>query len=239
MVAHGCTSSVYTMSPTELAQCIGQFYKKQCSRPDDYGRSWDLCYGFFQENRKSLMAVQEVAALHLGFYLASWGMHRGEFLRGRTYRVHKPVISALASDEFDILWQRDVGAQDDDLKLAGPIMNLAETVEKTYRRSMGTTQQKKTDTLVTKVLLGTVGCLPARDVSFERGFKAHFKSRGVQYGSLNRSFVDNILKFCIANRRELNKLRSEFLDLSGRPYPLMKLMDMCFWQKGQAKARPL
>ena len=216
------------MSQTELDQTIRRYYKEQCGRPDARGRSWDHCYGFFQENREDLLEVQDAAALHLGFYLASWGMYRSPFLREHAYTVHKPVIRALASPPFSILWQRDVGARDNDDELAATIMDLVKEVETEYRERMGKQQQKNTDTLVTKILLGTVGCLPACDSFFIRGFR----KQDCSYSCVNERFVKRILRFCIAHRRKLARLQPKILDLGGRPYPLMKLVDMHFWQIG-------
>ena len=109
---------------------------------------------------------------------------------------------------------------------AGTTMELVETVEAEYRKL---TDQQKMDTLVTKVLLGTVGCLPARDSYFEKGFK----HEGHTYGSLNRSFVRRVLDFCSEHRSKLTKLQPKIVDLRCRPYPLMKLVDMHFWQVGK------
>lgn len=41
--------------------------------------SWKHCYHFFKENHARLNeeAIQDTAALHLRFYLTSWGMMRG------------------------------------------------------------------------------------------------------------------------------------------------------------------
>ena len=101
-----------------------------------------------------------------------------------------------------------------------------------YKDFVQKQRQKSMDLLVTKVVLGTVGCLPARDTYFERGFKAHFKPQRVPYGSLNRGFVDNILQFCIDHQPVLAELQPKIVDLWGLPYPLMKLVDMHFWQIG-------
>ena len=140
------------------------------------------------------------------------------------YTIHKPVICVLALSKFKDLWQRDVGAHHDDIKLLGIIMELAESVEDVYRQ-LG---QKNTDTLVTKVLLGTVGCLPACDTNFRKGCK----KEDFPFSGLNERFVDRILRFCICKRSELSKIQPEILDLSDRPYPLMKLIDMHFFQLG-------
>ena len=222
-----------------MDKSIRNFYAEQCVDPTAGGRAWDHCNLFFRERWKDLgvPCVQDIAALHLGCYLASWGMYRGSsFLSERAYKVHKPIMSVLASCEFSELWQRDIGAQDEDIELAETIVELVEEVDAAYRkvdvqhkRLTGKPPQKKMDTVVTKVLLSTVACLPARDSFFEKGLK---HERSYRYGALNRDFVQNTLKFCINHRPKLAELQREVVDHSGRPYPLMKLVDMHFWQIG-------
>lgn len=218
------------ISTSRFRKTIGRYWDEQCRDPDGRGRSWEYCYEYFREHCGNLRQVPEdTAALHLGFYLASWGMYRGPFLREHAYTVHKPVIRALVSRQFSNLWQHDVGTHDADVELATAIMELAREVETEYRERMGKQQQKNTDVLVTKVLLGTVGCLPARDTFFEKGFKA----QPYVYGDLNEGFVQRILTFCVENRSELAKIQSIILELSGLRYPFMKLVDMHFWQIGR------
>lgn len=222
------------MSQIRLDQTIRQFYSKCANNPDHRYRSWDRCHGYFQEHCTDLLSVQDTAALQLGFYLASWGMYRGSgFLLQHAYTVHVPVIHVLASPQFSELWQRDIGSDADDIALAGTIMKLVEKVDAEYRKDddkykeiNGKKPQKNMGTVVTKVLLGTVGCLPARDRLFETGFK---HASPYTYGNLNCRFVKNTLQFCIENRQKLAKLQREIVDLRGCPYPLMKLVDMHFW----------
>ena len=227
------------MSRTALDKSIRNYYEEQCVDPTAGGRAWDHCNLFFRKRWKDLdvPCVQDIAALHLGCYLASWGMYRrSSFLSERAYTVHKPVISVLASCQFSELWQRDIGAQDEDIELVGTIMELVEEVDAAYRkvdvqhkRLTGKPPQKKMDTVVTKVLLSTLACLPARDRFFEKGLK---HEQAYRYGGLNRDFVQNTLKFCINHRPKLAELQREVVDVGGRPYPLMKLVDMHFWQIG-------
>lgn len=219
------------MSQTALEKNIRKFYEEQCVDPPAGGRAWDHCNLFFRRRWKDLdiPCVQDIAALHLGCYLASWGMYRStSFLSKCAYTVHKPVMRVLASCQFSELWQRDIGAQDEDVELAGTIMDLVEEVEAAYRKV--DVRQKKMDTVVTKVLLSTVACLPARDRFFENGLR---HERPYPYGSLNENFVRKTLKFCIKHRPKLAELQREVVDLGGSPYPLMKLVDMHFWQLGR------
>lgn len=212
------------VSQATLGHAICRYYERRDADPDSRYRSWEHCYGFFQEHYRDLLKVEDTAALQLGFYLASWGMYRGSsFLLQRTHTAHLPVIQVLASPQFSNLWSRDVGTHDHDIELAATIMALVESVKAAYKQ-FGT----PTDTLATKVLLGTVGCLPACDRYFIDGFK----STRFPYSSLNRLFVDRILEFVVDNRLELSQLQTMIIDRDGPQYPLMKLVDMHFWQIG-------
>ena len=160
----------------------------------------------------------------LGFYLASWGMYRGSsFLLQHVYTAHVPVVRAVAASQFSALWQRDVGANDGDTDLAPTILALARSVTAAYE-PFGTA----TDTLATKVILGTIGCLPACDRFFIKGFR----TEGFQFSYLNAHFVDRILHYCIAHRLELAEQQATITARGGLEYPLMKLVDMHFWQIG-------
>ncbi len=46
----------------------------------------------------------DMLALHLGFYLASWGMYRGSsFLLQKDYKVHVPIVKIIINNENDFL----------------------------------------------------------------------------------------------------------------------------------------
>jgi len=85
-----------------------------------------------------------------------------------------------------------------------------------------------TDTLVTKVLLGMLGCLPACD----RYFLFGFKSEGLSYSYLNKPFVQRLVEFCGNNMNDLRNEQERIASAGGLRYPLMKLVDMYFWQIG-------
>ncbi len=73
------------------------------SDPHHSFNSWKHCFNYFKENHSRLNEedVLDIAALHLGFYLASWGMMRGSRdLLQKDYKIHKgycrkPQISQL------------------------------------------------------------------------------------------------------------------------------------------------
>src|SRR5262249_48609213 len=141
------------------------------------------------------------------------------------YLIHESVIERLASAEFDELWRREIGAAPSDQELVKLILAAVDVIKEAYQP-----YGDATDTLATKVLLGTLACLPACDRYFIDGFK----QSGRQYSYLNSRFVERIIEFCAANGAELHKQQSIIREKGGMHYPLMKLADMYFWETGFA-----
>jgi len=194
-------------------------------------RSWEHCYGYFRQIApQGVGADRDHAALQLGFYLASWGMYRGSsFLLQHAYTVHRGVIELLLSPRFSILWDEEFGAGHEHTKLVPVILEVINAIKGAYRPFAPTNNAwQPSDTLVTKVLLGTFGCLPACD----RYFISGFRSAGFKYSYLNARFVERILHFCRDNLPDLLEEQTRIELSGGMHYPLMKLVDMYFWQTG-------
>lgn len=194
-------------------------------------RSWEHCYRYFHRSTPEGIAVdRDHAALQLGFYLASWGMYRGSsFLLKHAYTVHLGVIEQLVAPRFSILWEQEFGAGAEDLKLVPIILEAVDGVREAFRPFTASSESRQaSDTLVTKIILGTFGCLPACDRFFIDGFK----NASFRYSYLNAKFVERILRFCKDNLRELREEQGQIKRLGGMSYPLMKLVDMYFWQTG-------
>lgn len=200
---------------------------------DQNGRylSWRHCYCAFMKYRG---AEEEEAidypALHLGFYLASWGMYRGSsFLLQKDYKVHLPVVRFLAEQRYDSLVC--IAAQDlckeENLRL---LEELGERIAECYAKqtpSRWKSENHATDTLVTKILLGTLGCVPA----YDRYYKDAVKREGVSSDCYSSLSIRQVARFYIDHLDTLEALRRE-IGKCGVTYPPMKLMDMCFWQDG-------
>jgi hypothetical protein len=130
-------------------------------------KSWEHCYKYFSQ----VEADKDIACLHLSFYLASWGMYRGSsFLLWKNYLVHREVVKHLLPLQhlrcIDFCNECD-GKIDEIFELAAWIKNW-------YLHNISHVNGKPkmihvTDTLVTKILLGTLGCTPAYDTYFIDG----------------------------------------------------------------------
>lgn len=206
---------------------IQEYYRGMADQHHRY-RSWEHCYRYFHGPQSAAAEIdRDKAALHLGFYLASWGMYRGSsFLLQRSYTAHSGVIEKILQRQFNPLWAREFGASDNDADLIPIIVDAIEGVRNAYKPIAES--RHASDTLVTKVMLGTFGCVPACD----RYFISGFKDSGYSYSSLNTKFLALLLEFTRENRGELFEEQRAIELIGGMKYPLMKLVDMYFWQIG-------
>ena len=190
----------------KIQETIQAYYGDMMDAHHRY-RSWEHCYRYFHETTPQAIAVdRDHAALQLGFYLASWGMYRGSsFLLQHSYTAHLGVIDQLVASRFSLLWDKEFGAGDNDSKLIAIILEAIDAVREAYRPFARSAESRQaSDTLVTKVILGTFGCLPACDRYFIDGFK----SASFRYSYLNANFIDRILHFCRDNLPELREGQS-------------------------------
>jgi hypothetical protein len=208
-----------------IERTIEAYYGKTAQGVPWRYRSWEHCYRFFRSaGRDGLRSQRDPAALQLAFYLASWGMYRGSsFLLQYDYTIHVPVVDGLANAEFAPLCATDFGADEADEQLIPTILSAVGAIRKAYKP-----YGEATDTLVTKVLLGTLGCVPACDRFFIDGFK----SAGFKYSYLNKNFLRRSMRFCRENLHAVKREQTGLRAVSGIDYPLMKIVDMHFWQIG-------
>jgi hypothetical protein len=201
-------------------------YLAACRGEHNSERSWEHCYRYFHTyHPDAIRADRDHAALQLGFYLASWGMYRPRsFLFHYSYTVHQSVVDCLVQPKFSALWEREFGASADDAGLVSLIVDACHDVWTAYL-PFG----QATETLLTKVILGTMGCFPALDTYFNAGYK-HAGS-GVPI-RLNSAFMQEILRFCREHLDELQDEQARIEQTYGVRYPLMKLVDMYFYQIG-------
>lgn len=215
----------------KIKSTIRSFYLPLIKDQHHRYRSWEHCYNYFRQLApENIASKRDYAALQLGFYLASWGMYRGSsFLLQHAYTVHRGVIDLLAEDRFKPLWEHEYGTGYHDAKLRPLIMDAIIAIKATYKPFVTKEgSQQPTDTLVTKIILGTFGCLPACDRFFIDGFKKY----NTPFSSLNQQFIQRISDFCAENFDEFSEVQKEIQDDTGFRYPMMKLVDMFFWQTG-------
>ena len=132
----------------------------------------------------------------------------------KDYKVHIPIAKIIQEKKYDPL----VGISAKDLcKEQNLILleDIGKRIYACYAEDTPASDRKinaASDTLITKILLGTLGCVPA----YDRFYKESVKKHHISSGNYNKKSVCRVAKF--------SECRIE--------YPPMKLMDMCFWQDG-------
>lgn len=216
--------------PVELAvKNIYDYFNETIK--DEHGRymSWRHCYNAFYNNRNIINEqTLDYLALNLAFYLASWGMYRGSsFLLQKDYKVHIPIIRIIQEEKYNEL----LGISAEDLckeKNISLIQDISNRIKECYKKEKPSKKgcfNNASDTLVTKILLGTLGCAPA----YDRFYINAVKKNNISSGIYNKESVRSIAKYYCDNFEVFEKVRNE-LSRCGTEYPPMKLMDMCFWQ---------
>jgi|ERR1051326_165370 hypothetical protein len=218
-----------------IKEQILAFHERLTSDPHHRYRSWEHCFSYFRQ-RAAFTSPEHIdtASLHLAFYLASWGMYRGSSaLLWKDYRIHQLAISKVLAPEFSALW--DLGFHDatQDSTAAGLIVALSTALRAIYRQQITTVDGAArdfipSDTLITKFLLGTVGCTPACDRYFILGLR----HAGLRYSRFSATFLREVFRFCREHRDTFCETQEVIAQRSEIRYPLMKLVDMYFWKLG-------
>ena len=216
----------------ELIDAAQTFYDDARANENGRSRSWEHCYRVFRDARTDPSPDYDYLSLHLAFYLASWGMYRGSsFLLQKDYKVHAPIVEEILKPEYDCLFGLACAdLRDDDVW--DQYTNLYKFIDGYFDPIRNEVAGRKVTTpvspvLITKILMGTLGCVPAYDRFFIDGIKKH-KVTTQEYSlkSLLR-----LAKFYEEHNDRLEEARRGF-EVDGLIYPQMKLLDMGFWQVG-------
>jgi len=195
------------------------------SKPNDRYTSFDYCYNYFLET-KDLAKDIEKSCLVLGFYLASWGMLRGSsFLLQKSAKHYQSTIEYIASLSKST-WEIDVDNYNEE--------NI-ETILKIYKdiKDLLIENGNADLTLVTKVLLGVFGFIPAFDQYFCNSFRTIFADENCGFRVVNSRSLELINKFYEQNKCEIDKLShdtftTDFIteNKTKFKYPKAKIIDM-------------
>ena len=201
-----------------------EFYNDLKADEHDRYRSWEHCYSHFMTARKENDVNLDYLSLQLAFYLASWGMYRGSsFLLQKDYRVHIPVVREILSNIYDSL----AGIECKDFKNETNQKLLKEINEFIANYYDEIRREVRSSALITKILMGTLGCVPAYDRYFVKGIR----SQKIASGTYNIKSILQLVDFYEKNIEQLDSVQKNF-NVADMLYPQMKILDMGFWQIG-------
>lgn len=226
---HKVRKNIPLMTADTAVKLIQDYFNETVKDPHGRYMSWRHCYKAFSENRNVTdEQIIDNLSLQLAFYLASWGMYRGSsFLLKKDYRVHIPVVMLIQEQKYNPLYSISAKGlcEEHNLDLLNDIAARIRGCYAKEQPSVDRATNNATDTLVTKILLGTLGCVPA----FDTYYKDSVKKNHISQGKFNKDSVRSVAEFYCDNLDVFEKLRYE-ISKCGIEYPPMKLMDMCFWQ---------
>lgn len=217
------------MEKEKIKKMIARFYSPIKDYAEDGTgthtryKSWEWCHKAFLDRQNK---TDKELSLHLAFYLASWGMYRGSsFLLQRDYMAHKKAVEFIREEQYTTLWDYDpekIPPKDAHKLLFGKEAGIYHKIKSAYGENANVS-----DTLVTKILMGTFGCIPAFDRFFLQGLKAAKFAEEIRH-------TPEDLFIALANFAKNN---CEALHLpegaeTACAYPVMKCVDMYFWQIG-------
>lgn len=221
-------------------------------------KSWEYCHlKFVEAHGKEHLTEEEkdILSLHLSFYLASWGMYRGSsFILQRDYKAHRGIVDIVLKHNYDELWDFDPSTVDE-----STFRRVAEKAHKAYldienhgygeiperfileepspeeqqveNQGQNNVAKPISYTLITKILMGTFAITPAFDRFLIDGIKKYNTAHSSALGKGSTYSVEKMVKlfkFAKENAQTLNLAN----DTTDFPYPLMKKVDMYFWEVG-------
>ena len=202
------------------------------NQPTGRYASFDYCYNYFRlSTSDALLYDMERSCLSLSFYLASWGMFRGSsFLIDKSSKHFEPIVEYIASLDRNV-WEIDIDKLDEN--------NIKQIIDIYKNIKSGLIPGSNAHlTLVTKVMLGVFGFIPAYDRFFINSFSKIFKGR-CGFTSFNKNSLLCIKDFYEDNQDVIDQFSKDLQTFDFKtgkrtliPYPKCKIIDMYGFEKG-------
>lgn len=218
------------------------YYKNiQPSPGNDYPRlkAWEFLYEYIWDESRADWADLtsddqiETTALHIGFYLANWGMFRGS--SGLLQNSNLDLMKALAKLLFEGQGPELLELSMHDFATGAPKLADHQKTLDSLLDSMSSLASNVswTNTLKTKILMGVWGECPALDRFYIAACRELFPRRPFITTASGKG-----LTALVGVVQELNlpslHLKTGRLKL---PYPTARVMDMALFQYGSEKAK--
>ncbi|MBQ8468607.1 MAG: hypothetical protein IJ542_02495 [Clostridia bacterium] len=187
---------------------------------------WIECHSHFcnlKRQDKKLLKQDEFrfSCLLLANYLAVWGMQRNSFLMENDYHIFENVVKVILKDDYNLLWNTSYDSLNDKKEdFFKKLIAIRDDINNTFKQYLNR-DKNISQTLITKILLGTISCCPAYDTNFCKGIP-----QGKDFYSDNsvRKLID-----LVCDNDIFHKLAEE------SHLPIMKVVDMVYFKIGENK----
>lgn len=218
----------------DIARAADLYMRPEVDRAvgDRRERSWDFCFTHFQRHPRPTEAM-ELSCLHLGYYLASWGMLRGSSYLFRTTNVLHYERAVEVIERYN---PRLRGFDVDRYRDAGQVQVLTDGW--TDLRHALIPDRVAGVTLVSKVMMGVWGCIPSFDTYFVRTFRGLSETTTERraWNAVRPATLALLADVCQKHQVEIDAVRARYpvWDMTGGPgdavMPRAKVLDIYGWQ---------
>ncbi|MBW7893752.1 MAG: hypothetical protein H3C27_01460 [Opitutaceae bacterium] len=204
--------------------------------------SWDHAWKHWNAFEKAPNGDESLAALNLAFYLASWGMYRGSSdLLFRDYKALVPIVSFLKSTAKNEPWEDCIfDAKRDPIKLAPRLRDLAEELSVALKKMLvrpGKTEVNVSDTLLSKILLNTLGCVPAFDTEVKAALRDILGCNYPMGNGFDLQRLQPTIELARRNVKLVQNGQALLHQETHERYPLTKVLDLYLWHHGFARPK--
>ena len=220
----------------ELTKAIieGAFkeYKELRKKPNARALSWEHCISqfaaAFANPKKSASDEKTVdlLSLHLGFYLASWGMERNSKLMDFDYKIHAPFVRTLMG--YSDLFRKDLADFRDDPKAMERFTEMHKAVVEHCSQFSKAKTYIASDILVSKIILGTLGITPA----YDRNVKKTVKKYGISVGMFSPTAFGEFASYFTKNHADITGRMTKEMQKLCPHYTRAKVIDGILWILG-------
>ena len=212
--------------------------------------SYDFCHSYFLRNRESLSSKMEESCIYLWSFLGSWGMLRGSSV---LFKENSPaslrnVVQCIANTPKEV-WDIDVEQYGDE-KCRQQIIDLYNSIKQALIDGSShvdcqgnpiTPFEYPSRALITKIMMGVFGIIPAFDTFFSGLFGSLYPQKGFHSGNFSHNCLLAIYDFYLQNKEQLDSIKIAVIDFDGKPiegmyYKKAKLIDMYGFTRGVVKA---
>ncbi len=211
-----------------MLEIIKQFVNPTTIDLNHRFKSWEHCFIAFNNEQKDIDSL----SLNLAFYLASWGMYRGSSgLLWKDYKIHNKAVEIIL--KYPELKSQNIGLINIDriLQLRNELIEFYSSVHFYNGKNSLPNKVTPTDTLLSKIILGTTGALPAFDRYFNIGFKKNPNLK------ITQENISEIYDFANCKINEITICQQYINKTLNFNYPIMKIIDMYFWQTGYNESK--
>ena len=223
------------LNSAEFESSMKRIAKEFAVDPHHRLRSWDHANRHWQDYVAGRAPDPDHAALHLAFYLASFGMYRGSSdLLFRDYKVLVPAVEFLKQKAANA-WADRIFSKASADALADQLKQLADEVWEILLRDLARPGKKRisvSDTLISKILVVTLGCVPAFDTQVKAALGNILGRNYRSVDGFSKSRMIATIQLAQENRSLIESGRAIIAKGCEIKYPLIRIFDLYLWHHG-------